>query len=105
MNVDTAKNNENVPPDFPSAKSRYDYNKRQSKMLKDSMDRSWPDGSTGDTSLDMLTFSFDHQLGLASRSFMKLGLSAEIERQVVKAHEDGFDASKAYAIRNLTRMT
>jgi hypothetical protein len=58
-----------------------------------------------ETSLDVLTFFFDHHLGLASRLFMKLGLPAEIERQVVKAHEDWFDASKACAIRNLTGMT
>ena len=74
-------------------------------MLKDFMDRSWPDGFTYET-LDVLTFFFDHHhMGLASRLFMKLGLPAEIERQVVKAHEDWFDDSKACAIRNLTEMT
>ncbi len=61
-------------------------------MLKDFMHRSWPGGYTGETSLDVLTCFFDHHLGLASRLFMKLGLPAEIERQVVKAHEDWFDA-------------
>ena len=59
-------------------------------MLKDFMDdRLWPGGSTGETSLDVLTFFFDHHSGLASRLFMKLGLPTEIERQVVnKARED-----------------
>jgi hypothetical protein len=66
------------------------------------MDRSWPCGSTGETSLDVLTFFFDHHLGLASRLFLILGLPAEIECKVVKAHEDWFDASKACAIRNPT---
>ena len=103
--VAAAKKKDNVSLDFSSTKCRYDYTMRQSKTLKNFMDRSWPGGSTCETSLDVLTFFFDHHLSPASRLFMKFGLPGKIERQVVKAYEDWFHASKACAIRNLIGMT
>ncbi len=69
------------------------------------MDTNWYNGSTGKVTLQVLAFFLDHHLGLASRLLMKLGLPAEIEREVVKAHEDWFNIEKACAIRNQTGMT
>ena len=69
--VSSAENKNNEPLDFASSKSRYDYIRRQSKMLKDFMDNSWPGGSTIETSLYVLTFFFDHHLGVASRKKRK----------------------------------
>ncbi len=66
------------------------------------MDDNWHNGSTGEVTLEVLSYFLDHHLGLASRLFTKLGLPAEIERKVVKAHEDWFNPEKACAIRNQT---
>jgi hypothetical protein len=87
------------------SRSKYDYIRRQSSNLKQFMDANRHNGSTGEFTLEVLAYFLDHHLGLASRLFMKLGLPAEIERQVVRAHEDWFDSEKACAIRNQTGMT
>jgi hypothetical protein len=86
-------------------RSKYDYIRYQSSKLKNFMDTNWYNGSTGEVTLEVLAYFLDHHLGLASRLFMKLGLPAEIERQVVNAHEDWLDSEKACAIRNFRGMT
>jgi hypothetical protein len=69
------------------------------------MDANWHNGSTREVTLEVLAYFLDHHLRLASRLFMSIFLPAEIERQVIQAHEDWFDSEKACAIRNQTGMT
>ena len=83
----------------------YDYFMYQCSKHKEFMDINWHNGSREEVALEVLAYFLDHHLGLASRMFMKLGLPAEIERQVVKAHEAWFDSEKACAIRNQAGMT
>ena len=42
----------------------------------------------GEVTLEVLAFFLDHHLGIASTLFVNLFLLAEIDCEVVKAHED-----------------
>jgi hypothetical protein len=53
------------------------------------MDTNWHNGSTGEATLEVMAYFLDLHLGLASRLFMKLGLSVKIERNVINAYRKG----------------
>lgn len=94
------------PPSFAvDDRRRYDYIRYHAAKLEAWFVKTFSDGSTGESALEVLTFFLDLRSTLARDIMIKLEIPTAIEAEVVRSLQASLSVEKAAAIRSSTGMT